>query len=97
MDEMTKTETMTHAEMMATMDGAIRLWAMPEFKTAKIVRNGRTLARIDGLTDGTFWCTQHSTELWGKSTRIQVASWEAASAWLTQQTLAASLSAILSK
>ena len=69
------TETLTHAELMAKRDGAVRLWVVMPGSSAKLVRDGVSFARIDTLTDDTVWCKLHGT-------RRQVASWEVATAWL---------------
>lgn len=44
---------MTHAEMMAAKDGNAYPWIDGLKRFAKIVHDGRTVSRIDRLTDGT--------------------------------------------
>lgn len=73
--------TMTHAEMMAATDGAAYLWIDAEHRFAKLVRNGRTFARIDRFTDDTFEATDN-----GK--RMPMPTWAAASAWITARATA---------
>jgi hypothetical protein len=87
-DEITATvvesEAITHSDLMAKRDGATRLWTIVRGKSAKLVRDGVSFARIDALTDGTFSVTLHGE-------RSAVSSWQAASAWLVVQATAATL------
>lgn len=78
-----ETEILTHAELMSKRDGAVRFWRITD-KSAKLVRDGKSFARIDSLTDGTFVTTYNGA-------RAEVASWEAATAWLTMQLTAVAL------
>lgn len=76
-------EQLSHADLMAKRDGAVRFWCIND-KSFKLVKDGESFARIDALTDGTF-----QTTLDGK--RTDVASWEAAKAWFTAQVTVAAL------
>jgi hypothetical protein len=78
------TNTMTHSEMMAARDGSAYLWIDSALRFAKLVRDGRTVARIDRLTDGTVCATSDGA-------RVSFESWTAASAWLTARATAAAL------
>lgn len=81
----TKTDAAaSYTGMMAARDGAASLWVDGQHRFAKLVRDGATLARIDRLTDGTF-------VTYSAGVRTTVASWEAASAWLTARATAESI------
>lgn len=77
-------EQLSHADLMAKRDGAVRLWRITD-KSFKLVKDGESFARIDACTDGTFVTTL-------RGERNEVVSWEAAKAWFTMQTMAAALS-----
>lgn len=66
---------MTHADIYAARDGA--LYVVQLRGTAKLVRDGKTLARLMSYTDGTFATCEHG----GRAEPI--ASWELGIAWLS--------------
>jgi len=74
----------THATTMTMHDGETRLWIDGQHRFAKLVRDGKTLARIDRYTDGSF-------ATYADGVRTHVATWEIAAAWLTTRACAEAL------
>jgi len=68
----------THTAMVAANDGETRMWIDGQHRFAKLVRDGKTLARIDRYSDGTF-------ATYADGVRTHVATWEIAAAWLTSR------------
>lgn len=76
-------DTMTHSQMMDARDGVAYLWIDPQHRFAKLVRDGKLIARIDRLADGSCRGTADFR------TFPMFETWDAASAWIKAHTTSA--------
>jgi hypothetical protein len=81
-------ETMSHAQMMNARDGVAYLWIDGERRFAKLVRDGRTIARVDRMDDGSHVASEDGR-------RTDIGTWSACSAWLTARASAKAITSDL--